>query len=153
MTQQLQQLEWNYLDFPHICWPSAIVEVNGELVIPQLVEFGRASTGQRVCVVTFDDGSRLDVWLDPDFPRSHQKDYAIWKRSPFHDLTLSTCPAWRVRRCGRCQVDVELWSPPDQIIVDLRFCERDDHRRMPVNPHAHLVIRNHGFIQKRLGAN
>lgn len=145
-------LEWSRGDFPHHVWSQAIVEVNGEIVTPLLVEFGASSkTGQPCLVVTFEDGSKLNIWLDPDYPKRRLRDYAVWKQSPFYNLTLSTCPEWREHRCSRCQVNVELWTPPDQIIVDLKFCEGDNHRRMQAIPHAHLVIRTIGFTQKRLG--
>ncbi len=150
-TVLTQQVEWSYRDFPHNLWPAAYVEVNGEVVIPRLVEFGQASTGQPCCIVTFDDGSRLDVWLDPDFPRRHLKDYAVWNKSPYQGLTLSTCPEWRTHRCNRCRVKVEVWNPPDQVSVDLKFCERTDHKRLNATPHAHIIIRTAGIIQKRLG--
>jgi hypothetical protein len=141
--------QWGYHDFPHVVWPLALVEVNDEAVIPELVEYGKASTGQLCLVITFQDGSKLDVWLDPD-PHSHLRDYAVWKSSPFHDLNLSTCPEWRMHRCPRCQVKVLLWAPPDQVVVDIRFCERDDHKRLIATPHARIAIRNRGCTQKRL---
>jgi hypothetical protein len=144
-------VDWAFQDFPHNQWPSAYVKVNGELVVPQLVEFGNASTGQACLIVTFNDGSQLNVWLDPDFPKKHLRDYAVWKKSPFYDLTLSTCPEWKHRKCNSCQVKVEIWKPLDEVRVDLRFCERDDHRRMSDIPHAYICIRSHGVVQKRLG--
>lgn len=151
MAQQLQ-VEWRRCDFPHTEWPCALVEVNEQVVVPELVEFGRASTGQKCIIITFSDDSKLDVWLDPDFPALHARDYAVWKKSPFYNLALSTCPEWR-RKCSRCQVRVEQWRPLDQIVVDLKFCERDDHRRLNATPHAHIVVRNCGFKQNRLGVD
>lgn len=151
IAQQLQEFNWGWKDFPHTLWSQAILEVNGQIVIPEQIEFGVASTGQQVLIVTFDDESKLNVWLDPDFPRKRLQDYAVWEHSPFYDLTLSTCPAWRIHRCSRCSVNVEVWDPPNELVVDLKFCERTDHRRMPATPHARLVIRNRGFTQKRFG--
>jgi hypothetical protein len=153
LTQDPQLDEWSRGDFPHHVWSQAIVEVNGEIVTPLLVEFGASSkTGQSCLVVTFEDGSKLNIWLDPDYPKRHLRDYAVWKNcAAFYGLTLSTCPEWREHRCSRCQVKVELWTPPDQVIVDLKFCERDDHKRLHETPHAHIIIRNIGFTQKRLG--
>jgi hypothetical protein len=152
-TVLAQQVDWNYKDFPHNAWTGALVEVNNQLVTPQLVEFGKASTGQQICIVTFDEDCRLDIWLDPNYPKSHLRDYAVWNASPFYNLTLSTCPEWRMRKCPRCSIEVGAWNPPDEIVVDLKFCERTDHKRMAAMPHAHIIIRNIGFIQKRLGVD
>jgi hypothetical protein len=150
VAQQLQW-DWTYSDFPHGEWSNALVEVNGEVVIPQTVEYGKASTGQPCCILTFEDGSRLDIWLDACFPKNHRGDYAVWKNSPFYDLTLSTCPEWKDHKCNRCSVQVEQWMPLDQIIVDLKFCERDDHKPTYLSPHARIVVRNAGYMQRRLG--
>jgi hypothetical protein len=151
LAQEPLAEQWSRTDFPHNIWTSAELQVNGETVVPQLIEFGKASTGQKCCDITFDDGSRLDIWLDPAFPKSHLRDYAIWNKSPFYDLTLSTCPQWKPHKCPRCQVIVESWLPPEELVVDLKFCERVDHKRMVETPHVRISIRTRGVIQKRFG--
>lgn len=129
---------WSYKDFPHKRWEDCEVYVNDIPKAHVKVEYGKAVTEQQMVSILFEDGSRLNIWLDPD--------YAVWK--DYAGLDLSTCPKW-TKKCGQCAIHSIFWRMKDELEIYVTFCQTVNHKTFDKAVNMHIFIRNKGYKQKR----